>query len=805
MDNYFPFEKDCCRPDPCAPCPPPPCSPVPLEKGCYRPDPCAPCPPPPCSPVPPPIAPIMPIPGYNPQQQMQYVVAKANECIERWNHIQANCYDALQKCIGACVANDVYYDRDEVKLENGYDTNDLCNYSIIRIKNVDKAGRPIRVKLGLAYDNTTNSGVNQPMPDFSFVKNANAMITAVSPSAEKWEGTSMQGCAPIASEPAAGKYVAGFNKCGVMQVFAGDIEQTVLCQNDMVDCIGAVTPIILNGAVTEEAKALTTKAAICAIGYVSSTGDKIMFVCGNQTAGGMQGVTVANLLLSMCCTTAVITSLITDPLSSVGGDMMYMGQYCADPTAWKTPSNHAYWYVSKRPFDGWPNDFSAEIADLVQGYGFTSNEVNRLDGRIETVGEIAENAWDLAQKNADDIAIINNEIDTINTQITNLTQRVGNLETELETEINERKAADQQLQENINTEAEAREEADNELSDRITAEQTARESADQQLNTKIETETAERTAADTTLQQAINQEAIDRANADLQITNNLRQEIDAREAAVESVQQQIDDIKDGTTPVVSKIPIASATTLGGIKVGANLTITEDGVLNAEGGGGGGGTTEYTAGNGIIISGTTISAKAGSNITVDSTGINADLSSVQQQIDNIESGAQELGYVKKTGDTMSGNLNMGTNKIVSAYTATENTDVPNKGYVDSTVKVVSDEVDNILSGETPVAIPPATDNKVGGIKPGTGVEVTEDGTLNVTIQPGISQETADGRYLQLTGGTLSGDLSFSDDGNVLNIGNGGGSLYKDNGAMIIKGTSGLKMMIGETVALEIDAT
>lgn len=47
-----------------------------------------------------------------------------------------------------------------------------------------------------------------------------------------------------------------------------------------------------------------------------------------------------------------------------------------------------------------------------------------------------------------------------------------------------------------------------------------------------------------------------------------------------------------TIPSEYELPIASATTLGGIKVGANLTIEEDGTLNATGGEGG--TTDYTA-------------------------------------------------------------------------------------------------------------------------------------------------------------------------------------------------------------------
>ena len=48
-----------------------------------------------------------------------------------------------------------------------------------------------------------------------------------------------------------------------------------------------------------------------------------------------------------------------------------------------------------------------------------------------------------------------------------------------------------------------------------------------------------------------------------------------------------------TIPSEYKLPIASSTSLGGIKVGANLTITSDGTLNATGGGESG-TTDYTA-------------------------------------------------------------------------------------------------------------------------------------------------------------------------------------------------------------------
>lgn len=57
---------------------------------------------------------------------------------------------------------------------------------------------------------------------------------------------------------------------------------------------------------------------------------------------------------------------------------------------------------------------------------------------------------------------------------------------------------------------------------------------------------------------------------------------------------------------MAEIPVASANTLGGIKVGANLTITEDGTLNAQAGGSGGNGADDVPINTIVeFDGTTI--------------------------------------------------------------------------------------------------------------------------------------------------------------------------------------------------------
>lgn len=55
------------------------------------------------------------------------------------------------------------------------------------------------------------------------------------------------------------------------------------------------------------------------------------------------------------------------------------------------------------------------------------------------------------------------------------------------------------------------------------------------------------------------------------------------------------DLLAGGGGGISEIPVASVDTLGGIKVGENLVITEDGTLNAQAGG-----SEYTAGQNITI-------------------------------------------------------------------------------------------------------------------------------------------------------------------------------------------------------------
>ena len=629
---------------------------------------------PPCEPefcaipVPPPIMPVVPppVPGFNPQAQMGAVIEKTNECIHRWNYIQANCFKALNDCVGAAKTSPVYYDDSEVHLEQGYSSDDSAVYHIVRVQKYDKAGCPIRVKLGLAYDNSTNSNVRQSMHDYSFVKSANVIMTAVNPAQEGWNGPAMWRGMAIAGTPNTEGYIAGFNALGTLKVYKGNVETTNLCQDKIMDMIGAVTPIILDSEITEQAKALTTKKAITAIGYNSGCGQTILFNVGITENPGMQGITVATILKEMGCNTAVITAM-QDATDEPSIGMEYLGRWTDAPAKYNEPQNVAFWYVSKRPECGFKNDFETEIANLVQCTGYCANGITELRDKVENAQETADKALSLAQDNA-------NKIATIQGQITEIYSKIDALNTRL---------------------------------------------------TKVEGDI-------TTIKGQI---------------DTINQQITTINQAISSIREEISNITEQIAGITSSI--------------TNLT---NRVKTVEG--------KVTTIEGNI-----------SDIQGDITNIEGDITNINNALDDIKGGTTELPYVKKAGDTMSGALNMGSNKVSSVGTPTEDADAATKKYVDD--KVSGAEYKLPIAGPT----------KLGGVKVGSGLNITADGTLSATGGGG-----GVGDYLPLAGGTMSGDIVMSDGTNI-NF-DQSGSIYNDNGSVVVK-SNGPVVEMGTQVKVQTE--
>lgn len=801
-DCYHDFDH-CCEPDPC------------------KPEHCDPCKPGPCgTPVPPPVRPVVNIPGPNVQAQMREMAGRVNECILRWNQIQRNCYEALDRVVGAAVSNDVYYDRDEVGMESGYSENDSCPYHVINVKCVDKCGKPIFIKLMPAFGNTTNSGLVQSIQDVSFVTNANAIISATTDA--PWKGVARYMGAPMASTPEGGIFCGGFNRHGALKIFGGDTDEDTLCQNQVVDLIGSVIPVILDGEITEQAKGMTTKQAICAIGYKSSNGDKVFFNCGKQDVQGMQGITVANILKGMGCTTAVITA-------TAGGGMEYLGSLTSSPDNWQMPKNSAYWVVSKRPFEGWCNQFESSIAQLVQRVGGLKTDIDFINHEVDEVSEVANKAWELAQKNADDIVEIKADIERIDGEITALEERITTAENDikaldaaLKQEIQDRKDADA-------AEAQARQEADEALGKRIDKEIADREAADEQLNTAIETEKAERTAADAVLQGNINQEAIDRANADLKIEQNLNKEIVNRTEADQLLQDQINGLTTGDVPL-PYVKKAGDTMTGDLQMegsavvklvdgktvkGAFYRDNGDVCVKSENGNVrilGAATLLTTADNGagqLKIGAITIQQHMSGDIPHLDINVGADAGAVYVNRNGIDGGTGEL-WVTEIHAPNELRLAPGTNvnamdhRITGVADPVDDGDAVNKKYLDS--------------HGPEYTLPVASATTLGGVKVGTNLTITPEGVLNATGGGGgggteyvagegivisgntISTDPAKvptkeelNDYLPLAGGTMTGNIKFDSDSDYV------GALVSDQDHVIMMGSQGEGAIMGSVSA------
>ena len=125
------------------------------------------------------------------------------------------------------------------------------------------------------------------------------------------------------------------------------------------------------------------------------------------------------------------------------------------------------------------------------------------------------------------------------------------------------------------------------------------------------------------------------------------------------------------------------------------------------------------------------------------------SQVDAGIAKANSAVQPDGSVQMTGA-----LDMGGQRVTNVGAPTAGTDVVRQ----SDLKALSDEIDNVINGTTPVTIPVATEVKAGIVKPGTGMAVTADGTLNNTLT--LSDLGGVPNTRTVNGKALSADINLS---------------------------------------------
>ena len=763
-----PYQDDC-RPKPDCGCTPPPTV-------------CPPQKPPVCQPPQPVMGQIPPVPtvieGSSLYEAMGKVIERTNMCINQWNCISKNCYEAMNACVAAARSNDVYYDDCEVNYQEGYDTTEGCAYAIVEKKAVDRKGKPIFVSLAPAYDNTTNSGVEQGIFDMSFIKSANVIMTAVQAGSDKWFGPAMYRGAAIPGESNPDGYVYGFNRHGTLRYFKGDVTETTLCQNQMVDVIGGCVPIIYDSKIIDGVEAMTQKQAVCAIGFNCGTGSVFFFSCSAQNQPGMGIASVARILQGYGCTTAVVTSATTNTPAATGEGMLYMGQMTTDPVNAKEPKNLAYWVISKCP--NFNNAFQKEVADLVQTTGRNAWETYLLGVQIQSFDDrITQNAKDIAA------------------EIERAKAAEKALDNKIEAETNRAEAAEDALDKKIDAETERATAAETALDNKIVAETNRATAAENKIASDLQAEVVRATTRENQIQAALDAEIKARIDADNDLINAIEQEVLARKAADVALENQIDAVDKKIQTQITNIE-GNITNLETQIKGMTTGQTNLPYLKLTGGQLSGNLT-FVSGQTVVLGrGPSKDMEAATKKYVDdavqsgggSPGGDVSKEYVDQQISELQ--GQIDTKVSKSGDTMTGALNF-NGKTALNPVLESNTGIK----VQSSSAGAAGKVTNLAA--------PSADSDAANKK------YVDDGIKQVKQE--ISGELG-GEYLALTGGDMTGDINMTGNSVVkfydpiaarararnLTDQMVKGSVYNDADAMVVKSETGPVALKGTDVSL-----
>lgn len=380
-----------CPPKPC--CPPPPCgAPYPPP---FQPQPCPP-------PMPKPMPCVPPAPsvcqGMDLYEAMNGLTDRVNTCIATYNDVMANSYQALRNLEHAAEANGAYYGDCEVSTEQGYYADEGNTYCVTRKKVVDRFGEPIRMQLKLAYDNTTNSKLEQPIDDASMIECAQ-VIASCEVGDDGWVGNCFYKGAPLPSVESGDGYCVAFTRNGTMRVYSNAINQSQLLNDGVENSMSCVGRIIVDGEVKDEVAAAV--APIVAMGQNTVTKEVFFVSAGSDANQVKQGLTNRGLSSKACadilkgygCDIAVVLSTGDNAMLLDKGENAFVPSTLPNQVKAK-----AFWYITRKAH--YKNDYDRQLAELIQNYGqlrytallnqlsilnlknYTEAEINRIDAQL---------------------------------------------------------------------------------------------------------------------------------------------------------------------------------------------------------------------------------------------------------------------------------------------------------------------------------------------------------------------------------------------------------------------------------------
>ena len=562
------------------------------------------------------IPPLSPIFGaMTESEQLRDLAKKVNELcgtIEGYNHKVEDAYKAI---INSALCNDSYYK--EVTVENGYIPESGSNYKIVHIPFLDRANQPIFFELGLAYDNTTNSGVKEGCFDASQRFIADKMIPAQN-TGDSFIGTVTWKGAPIYSE-AGDSYTFAVTQNGFFKGYKNATPE-VLKQDKIRNSCGARGILVYNKALATESfpEDASTMRARIAVGQNYDTKERFLIVVDGGESVGCTSEQLANLFIKYGCMIAIELVSGASVYGMDKGAMMYAPVVADEYDTPSVPVSNAFWYITKRRH--YHNEYVKDVALLMQKMGeeiwrrlilneqtdFVKKSVVELkkalnaeienrkteDERIESESKARD---EILQNNLDkEVARLDERCDTIESESK---ERDNELNELILTKERESKERDEQLQVNINNEAETRFEQDvqkvgyvddgdkrtyslyrndntkipenievyeynkliaqfvtmAQIAENLKTETSERKKADADLQSQITDEISNRTNAVNDLQSQITKEISDRTNADTILQNNIDNEATARKNKDDNLQTQIDDLANESTGEIAKL------------------------------------------------------------------------------------------------------------------------------------------------------------------------------------------------------------------------------------------------------------
>lgn len=430
-----------------------------------------------------PVTPFIPtvLEGDSLYQSYNRLANYINNMASTYNSVMAALYAQLENLKNIALVDGVYFDDGSVVQSSEYNASNKTTIYKIKVAKCDSVGTPIKMKLGLAYNDIQNTKLVQDIWDNSIDNSAQVIVPALNnptlpinpgPGTKNyfgyqgiviWEGRVVQ-------EKTDVKYSIGFNSANEMKVYLNSAGAQQLVDDGIVNAFGISGILVENGEVasddvlSENVRADSKQGRI-AIGVTAD--GSLLFVGNDQTQpqqsndNGLTSKELAQYMVNYGAVTAVeiceTASGEVNPSTSIAflnrGESLLKTQ-----VAQGGYSNGAYWYISRK--DEYTTDSQKQISELFNRVG-------------QSLAECQDLTTDVSNKIDKALADIASFIDSVNNKI--------------QEETEARESADNILQQNINTEKSAREAADTTLQQNIDNEENARESADTNIQGQVTT------------------------------------------------------------------------------------------------------------------------------------------------------------------------------------------------------------------------------------------------------------------------------------------------------------------------------